>query len=190
MGTYIIRRLIQAIPIIIGISIICFAIIILPRVTRPIASGRAGSPGGDREPDPDLRPRQAAPRSSSSSGSRLLEFLEAGRVGLLLHRRAAGPDKIFARIPATLLLMGTSLFVTMIIAIPLGILAAVKQYSWADKIITTLATIGYAMPSFGSACMLLHIFSIKLDLFPLFGMQSLGKEGNPVDIAWHLVLPA
>ena len=52
------------------------------------------------------------------------------------------------RLPATLLLMGTALVVTIIFAIPIGIIAAVKQYSWTDKIITTFATIGYAIPSF------------------------------------------
>ena len=55
--------------------------------------------------------------------------------------------------------MGTSLIVTMVISMPLGILAAVKQYSWADKIITTLATIGYALPSFVLGILLLYIFS-------------------------------
>ena len=52
------------------------------------------------------------------------------------------------RLPATLLLMGTALVVTIIVSVPIGIIAAVKQYSWTDKIITTFATIGYAIPSF------------------------------------------
>jgi len=98
-------------------------------------------------------------------------------------------EKIAEKTVTTLLLMGTALFVTIIVAVPLGILAAVKQYSWADKIITSLATIGYALPSFVLGILLLYIFSIKLNLFPSFGMQSLGQENNPADIAWHMVLP-
>jgi peptide/nickel transport system permease protein len=85
--------------------------------------------------------------------------------------------------------MGTSLLVTISIAIPIGILAAVKQYSLADKIITVLATIGYAVPSFWLGLMLLYVFSIQLRIFPLFGMQTRGREGDLFDLGWHLVLP-
>ena len=86
--------------------------------------------------------------------------------------------------------MGTSLFVTIVVAIPVGILAAVKQYSWADKIITTvIATIGYALPSFVLGLLLRYIFAQQLDLFPLFGMNTFGKEGDILDLLWHLFLP-
>ncbi len=85
--------------------------------------------------------------------------------------------------------MGTALFVTVVIAVPVGVLAAVRQYSWADKLITTLATIGYAMPSFWIGLMLLYIFAIKLRWFPLYGKQTLGKEGDILDFLAHLTLP-
>jgi peptide/nickel transport system permease protein len=97
-------------------------------------------------------------------------------------------QKIGERIPATLLLMGTSLVLTVIIAIPVGILAAVKQYSWTDKIITILATIGYAMPTFWLGLVLKYIFSFQLDAFPLFGMHEFGDDSIP-DLVWHMVLP-
>jgi peptide/nickel transport system permease protein len=90
--------------------------------------------------------------------------------------------------------------VTIIVSVPIGILAAVKQYSWTDKIITSFATIGYAIPSFLLAIYVWYIGGIILrDLtgtlfgfefgFPLFGRQSLGSDGDPLDIAFHLVLP-
>jgi peptide/nickel transport system permease protein len=107
---------------------------------------------------------------------------------------------ILERLPATLLLMSTALIVTIIFSVPIGILAAVKQYSWTDKIITSFATIGYAIPSFLLAIYVWYIGGIILrDLtgtlfgfefgFPLFGRQSLGSDGDPLDIAFHLVLP-
>jgi peptide/nickel transport system permease protein len=84
----------------------------------------------------------------------------------------------------------------MIVSIPMGILAAVKQYSWTDKIISALGTIGYAMPSFLLGIYILFIGGVWLGevtggalYFPLFGRQSLGSDGDPLDIAWHLVLP-
>jgi peptide/nickel transport system permease protein len=93
------------------------------------------------------------------------------------------------RVPATALLAGTSLAVTALFAIPIGTLAAVKQYSWTDKLITTLATIGYAIPSFLLGLYLLIFGGVILGWFPLFGMHTLGEEGNPLDIAWHMALP-
>ena len=75
------------------------------------------------------------------------------------------------------------------VAIPLGILAAVRQYSTADRVITSLATIGYAIPSFLLGLYLLYFGGVVLGWFPLFGLHSFGKEGDPLDMAWHLVLP-
>ena len=75
--------------------------------------------------------------------------------------------KIAERIPYTLELMGTALFLTVIIAIPVGILGAVRQYSWSDKVIMVLATIGYAMPTFWLGLVLKYIFAFQLDVFPL-----------------------
>ncbi len=96
--------------------------------------------------------------------------------------------KIAERIPYTLELMGTSLFLTVIIAIPVGILGAVRQYSWSDKVIMVLATIGYAMPTFWLGLVLKYIFAFQLDAFPLFGRHEFGDE-SIVDLVWHMVLP-
>jgi peptide/nickel transport system permease protein len=96
--------------------------------------------------------------------------------------------KIAERIPYTLELMGTALFLTVIIAIPVGILGAVRQYTWADKIIMVLATIGYAMPTFWLGLVLKYIFAFQLDVFPLFGRHEFGDDSIP-DLVWHMVLP-
>ena len=87
------------------------------------------------------------------------------------------------------LLGGTALVVTVVVSIPLGILAAVRQYSWSDRIISTMATIGYAIPSFLLGLYLLYFGGVVLGWFPLFGLESFGSQGDPFDIAWHLVLP-
>jgi peptide/nickel transport system permease protein len=82
-----------------------------------------------------------------------------------------------------------SLLVTVIIAVPIGVLQAIRQYSWSDKIITTFETIGYAMPTFWLGLMLKQTFSVQLNLFPLFGENSFGKNGDILDLLWHLALP-
>jgi peptide/nickel transport system permease protein len=196
MATYVLRRLIQAIPILIGISVISFAIVHLApgdpldrfrsgRVSPQVIHNLTVLYGLDK---PILE-------QFTSWFTAFWQFAwkpEAWGFSFIDGRPVT--EKIGEKVPTTLLLMGTALAVTTIVAVPLGILAAVKQYSWADKIITTLATIGYALPSFVLGVLLLFTFNIALKPgnplhFPGYGMQTLGVENNPVDIAWHLVLP-
>jgi peptide/nickel transport system permease protein len=191
MATYVLRRLIQAIPILVGISVISFLIINLAPgdPTDRFRSGRVSAEtianlirlyGLDKP----------LPEQFVSWFTAFWQFpIRNDAWGYSFVDGRPVVEKIFERIPFTLELMLTSLIVTMIVSIPLGVLAAVKQYSWADKIITTLATVGYALPSFVLGILLLYIFSIKLNLFPSFGRQSLGQEGNIPDFLRHLFLP-
>jgi peptide/nickel transport system permease protein len=195
MATYVLRRLIQAIPILVGISIVSFAIVHLApgdpvdrfrsgRVSQQVIQNLIRLYGLDK---PILE-------QFTSWFTAFWQFPwkpEAWGYSFLDGRPVT--EKVAEKVPTTLLLMGTSLAVTAIIAVPLGILAAVKQYSWADKIITTLATIGYALPSFVLGILLLFIFNIRIGTgplhFPGYGLQTLGKSGDVGDVAWHLVLP-
>jgi peptide/nickel transport system permease protein len=191
MATYVLRRLIQAIPILIGISVVSFLIINLAPgdPTDRFRSGRVSAEtiqnlirlyGLDKPlPEQFVRWFTAFWQFPFRVDAWGYSFVDGRPV----------VEKVFEKIPTTLELMGTSLIVTMIVSIPLGVLAAVKQYSWADKIITTLATVGYALPSFVLGILLLYIFAIKLNWFPSFGRQSLGQDGNFGDFLWHLVLP-
>ncbi len=198
MVTYIIRRLIQSVPIILGISFLIFMIVQLAP-GEPI----------DRFRTPNIRPEQLEQLMRLYGLDRpLLEQYVSWLTAFFqfpFNERAWGfsfatnqpvREAIFERVPATVTLMGTALIVTMIVSIPIGIIAAVKQYSWADKIITTFATIGYAMPSFLIGIYILFFGGVWLGQltggaisFPLFGRQSFGKEGDVVDLIWHLVLP-
>ena len=201
MGSYVIRRIIQAIPILFGISILIFGIVQLA----------PGSPV-DRFRVPRVPPEQIeALIRLYGLDKPVLEqyvawitaFVQVWRVdawGFSFIDGRPVLTNIMERLPATLLLMTTALVVTIIFSVPIGILAAVKQYSWTDKIITSFATIGYAIPSFLLAIYVWYIGGIILrDItgsllgfefgFPLFGRQSLGSDGDPIDIAFHLVLP-
>jgi peptide/nickel transport system permease protein len=191
MATYVLRRLIQAVPILIGISVISFLIIQLAPgdPTDRFRSGRV-SPETIANLIRMYGLDKPLPEQFISWFTTFWTFpwnIAAWGYSFVDGRPVV--EKIFDRIPFTLELMVTSLIVTMIVSIPLGVLAAVRQYSWADKIITTMATIGYALPSFVLGILLLYIFSIKLNLFPSFGRQSLGQEGNLPDLMWHLFLP-
>jgi peptide/nickel transport system permease protein len=201
MASYVIRRIIQAIPILFGISILIFGIVQLA----------PGSPV-DRFRVPRVPPEQieALIRLYGLDKPVLEQYVAWITAFVQVWRTDAWGfsfidgrpvlTNIMERLPATLLLMTTALVVTIIFSVPIGILAAVKQYSWTDKIITTFATIGYAIPSFLLAIYVWYIGGIILRDwtgallgfefgFPLFGRQSLGSDGDPLDIAFHLVLP-
>ena len=98
------------------------------------------------------------------------------------------------RIPATLLLAITSIIITWMIAIPLGILSAVKQNSGIDKVLRVLSYIGQGFPSFITALIFLFIAQFLSPLFPVGGMTSINHEelslvGKILDIGWHMILP-
>jgi peptide/nickel transport system permease protein len=191
MATYVLRRLIQAIPILIGISVISFLIINLAPgdPTDRFRSGRV-SPETIQHLIHLYGLDKPLPEQFVSWFTAFWQFpFRNDAWGYSFVDGRPVVEKIFQKIPTTLELMLTSLVVTMIVSIPLGVLAAVKQYSWADKIITTMATVGYALPSFVLGILLLYIFSIKLNLFPSFGRHTLGQENSFPDYLRHLFLP-
>lgn len=101
---------------------------------------------------------------------------------------------LIERIPATLLLAVTSILVTWAIAIPLGILSAVKQNSRLDRVLRVLSYLGQGFPSFITALIFLIIAQFLSPLFPVGGMTSINHAefslvGKVIDIAWHAILP-
>lgn len=103
-------------------------------------------------------------------------------------------DKIMERLPLTVSMNVVSLLITLLLAIPIGILSACRQNSLLDKSITVLVFIGFAMPSFWLALLLMLWFGIDLQWFPISGLTSmdfpqLGFWGQLCDLASHLALP-
>lgn len=101
---------------------------------------------------------------------------------------------LWERVPATLLLSLSSLIVTWLVGIPLGIWAAVKNGQLVDKVLTALSYIGQGLPSLISGLLLLAFAQVTSPLFPVGDMTSIDHEefsvlGKVVDITWHLVLP-
>jgi peptide/nickel transport system permease protein len=190
MAGYVARRLLQAVPILFGVAVISFSLIYL-------------APGNpiDRFRTPTIRPEQLQglirlygldKPLPEQFWSWLTTYVQVWRPEAWGYSFLDGQPVLFKiadRLPATLLLGASALALTVVVAIPLGILAAVRQYSVADRLISSLATIGYAIPSFLLGLYLLFFGGVVLGWFPLFGMESFGREGDPLDIGWHLVLP-
>jgi peptide/nickel transport system permease protein len=219
MLTYAIRRLIQSIPILFGISLLVFLIVQLapgspvdrfrvPRVPPEQIQALVRLYGLDQPFLPFLVKDAAGIHfvadPSSIINNQYVSWVTAfiqfpfreDAWGYSFLSNQPVRDSIFARLPATALLMSASLVITIIVAIPIGIIAAVNQYSWADKVISTFATVGYALPSFIIGTYVLLLGGVSLGKLtggaislPLFGLHDFGKEGDLGDLIKHLILP-
>ncbi len=191
MATYVLRRTLQSLPIFFGISIVVFAIVHLAPGS-PIDQF-AGNPRVSPATRENLIRLYGLDRPLVEQYVRwITAFIQVWRPDSWGYSFLDGQPvlhKYMERLPATLRLMGTALAVTIVFAIPIGILAAVKQYSWTDKVISTFATIGYAIPSFLLGVYLLYFGGVVLGAFPMFGLESFGRRGDFLDMAWHLILP-
>lgn len=98
-------------------------------------------------------------------------------------------EVIMSRLPNTIILMVTAIGLSVIIAIPIGIYSAIRQYSWADYFVTSLSFFGMSMPTFWFGIMLIVVFAVGLGWFPTGGVSTYGAEGDIGDRIRHLVLP-
>lgn len=165
MGTYILRRSLLAIPTLLVISFVIFAIIALA----------PGDPLSQFGANPNV-PAEVRERIKVSFGLdqpwpvRYVKWVTAlaqGDFGYSFASRVPVMDLIRQRIPQTLWVVGISYVLAIALAIPVGIISAVRQYSIFDQLATTLAFIGYSVPTFFTGLLLILIFSVRLDWFPL-----------------------
>ena len=195
MLTYALRRIFFAIPLLLGITFLSFAIIHL-------------APG---EPT-DLI--QGDPRLEASAQARQLLREIYGldqpihvqywkwltRIVRLDFGRSFSPDgrpvlaKIGERLPVTLLLNIVELLIIIALAIPIGVLSATRQYSMFDKVTTVFVFVGFATPDFWLALLLLILFGVQLGWLPISGLRSLNWEylsfwKQQTDFLAHLLLP-
>lgn len=118
-----------------------------------------------------------------------LNDLLHGDLGISFATRQPVTTMLVERVGPTLLLMGISLIVAYLIAIPLGIYSAVNQKSWVDYFITGTSFLGVSIPNFFLGLFFIYIFAVKLKWFPTGGMQVLGSDGGFVERIRHLILP-
>jgi peptide/nickel transport system permease protein len=96
---------------------------------------------------------------------------------------------IAERLPNTLLLMSVAFAVTLLIAIPVAVLSATRQYSICDHLATTFAFVGHSLPTFWIGLMLIMVFSVWLRWLPAGGMYTIGEPFSLVDRLRYLILP-
>lgn len=196
MTAYIIRRLLWMIPILLGVSIICFLLLKQAPgdpVAVLVADARSSGQQITAEDRQRLREQYGLDRPVYLQYADWLEQVLQGNLGVSTRTNAPVSDVILSRLPNTLKLMSGALVLTLVIALPLGILSAVKQYSKLDYFLTTFNFIGISLPQFWLALMLLYFFGVTLGWFPTRGMGSpYAEEGlwnSIVDTFRYYTLP-
>jgi peptide/nickel transport system permease protein len=188
--TYIIRRVLQAIPLLFIISIISFLMMALAP-GDPTAQFRNPEAASDEIDLSALREHMGIDDPIPVRYVKWMKMLILeGNLGFSLQDGRPVLERIVERIPATFLLMGTAIIFSFIIAIPIGIISAVKQYSIFDYTVTTFSFFGISIPSFWFALMALLLFSLYWPIFPAGGMRAIYDYFDIFDRLHHLVLPA
>ncbi len=111
-----------------------------------------------------------------------------GDLGVSLSNKASVWPQIVSRLPATILLMGCSMILSLTLAIPLGLWSGYKKHTWIDNIISSVAYIGMSIPAFWFGMLLIILFSAVLRLLPSSGMHSVGAE-SAFDTFQHIIMP-
>ncbi|MFD1136543.1 ABC transporter permease [Paenibacillus urinalis] len=187
MFNYILRRIWTTIPVLFGVTIINFIIMRM-------------APGNpvDMLVSPKL-PEAAQEAKRLELGLNdpvyiqywnwLKNLVLHGDLGFSMITYEPVGQLIWEHVGPTVLLMGTALILGIAIAIPIGVLSAVKQYSKLDYIAVTGSFLGISIPGFFLGMVLIYFFSIKWNLLPSGGMTELGGEGGFLDVLKHMILP-
>ncbi len=193
MANYLIRRLLQAVLTLFVISLILFGLI--SSVPGGIMSAYEENPDFTSADIERLREKYGL---NDPVPVRYLKWLGntlQGDWGNSFVSKRPAIQEIQERLPNTIILMGAMLVITLLIAIPLGIISALKQYSFFDHLATTLAFAGQSLPVFWFGLMLIIVFHVTLKrpdgtpLLPGSGIATLGAPFSITDRIEHLILP-
>lgn len=194
MTTYAVRRILQSVPILFIISILLF-FLVRSAPGGPLTAARR-NPNITQEQIEVIEEKLGLNDPLPVQYGRWLGNMLMGNLGESIKFHRPVNDMIAERIPNTLVLVGVSFFVTLLIAVPIGIWSARKPYSAFDYAMTTVTFIGQSIPVYWLGLGLIVIFYViiknpftGLPFFPVGGMNSQGKSGDLPDLLWHLVLP-
>ena len=190
---FIARRFALAIPTVLFIVVANFVLVHLaPGDAAEVLAGEAGS--ATPEMVAQLRAKFGLDQPYPVQLARYVGNVLTFDLGYSQRHGMSVAELIRKRLPATLLLMGTTIAIAIGVGVLFGILAARGLNTWRDRLISVLALLSYATPLFWAGLMLIVLFSIKLGWLPTSGMETVAAfyEGpeRVADIARHLVLPA
>jgi peptide/nickel transport system permease protein len=189
MATYLLRRLLVSLPILLGITIIVF--FIASKMPGDAVLAMISNETPQAEDLIKLRRGQLGlDLPVHEQYARWLGQLLRGNLGYSFQSGEPVAEVIAARLPATLQLMGVALLFAILIGVALGVVSALKQYSWLDYSLTLFGFAGISIPDFFLGMVLVYLFAIEWQLLPTSGITTPGEPYSLVDNLRHLVLPA
>ena len=187
MGGYILKRLVSAIPVLLGITIIVFLIMsLIPGDPATAILGSYATPENVEKLNQDLGLDEPMVRRYGIWLGNML----TGDFGRSYSLNRPVLDEILERFNATLILAGTSFVLCSVLGILAGVISAARQYGLADKAITFVVLIGISVPSFFLGMMMILLFAVKLRWLPVSGMYAIYGGGDLPDLLNHLIMPA
>ncbi len=175
MSNYFLRRLLISIPVLAGISLVLFTILALA----------PGDPFEELATNPNV-PREVAQRIRAQFGlddpivvryARWAGAMLRGEWGFSFASRVDVATLILQRLPTTLFVLGSAQLLGILVALPAGILSAVRPYSVFDQVATTLAFIGFSLPTFFTGLLFILLFSVTLDWLPFIYRADIDATG-------------
>ena len=187
MGGYILKRLVSAIPVLFGITIIVFLIMsMIPGDPATAILGSYATPENVEKLNRDLGlDKPMVQRYFIWLGNML-----TGDFGRSFSLNRPVIDEVLERFSATLVLAGTAFVLCSLLGILAGVVSAARQYGFADKAITFAVLIGISIPSFFLGMMMILLFAVKLRWLPVSGMYAIYGGGDLPDLLNHLIMPA
>lgn len=191
MGRYLLGRVLISIPVLLGITLVTYFIINLAPgdpVSALINPDQAAVLGPDFIEQ--QRERLGLNEPIPIRYGLWLKEVAQGNLGFSLADHQPIVDKITERLWPTLKLMLTALIIALVVAIPVGVLSAVKQYSIIDYLATIFGFAAISIPSFFLSLAAIYVFALKLGWLPTAGMSTIGQPSTFLDSLRHLILPA
>jgi peptide/nickel transport system permease protein len=189
MWTYIVRRFVQALFILLIITMLCFVLTRLSSDPMSQYAERQGMTAADREA---IRQRLGLDQPMPVQYVKWLGLALQGNLGSSFFSHQPVMKLISQRLPLTLILMTTAEVVIILVSLTLGLVAALKQYSFTDNVITSFSFIGYSMPIFFIAFGSIEIFAVQFKQWGLPYLPTgadIWSPKDPVQLARHLILP-
>jgi len=186
LPAYALRRLFLAVPVLFGVSVLVFAVLHLaPGDPAAIMLGAQAT----KEDVVRLHRDLGLDQPLVVQYVRWMGHVLQGDLGRSIPLGRAVLPEVLLRFKATLVLTAGALLIAILLGLAAGIVSAVKQYTWLDRISMGVAVTGVSLPVFWTGIMLILLFALQLRWFPSSGMSSPYGSGV-ADVLWHLVLPA
>jgi len=181
------NRLLSAIPVVLGITIIVFLIIsLIPGDPATAILGSYATPENVAKINKDLGLDKSLPERYLIWLGNIVQ----GDFGRSFSLNRPVIDEVMERFNATLILSGTAFVLCSFFGILVGTISAARQYTLTDKFITFIVLIGISIPSFFLGMMMILTFAVRLKLFPVSGMYAIWGGGDLPDLISHLIMPS